>query len=96
MFLQSGRKKKRIFKNREDLGDYDDQYFIERYRLDRHLIENICELVRGDLERPTKRNEAINVSSQVLTALRFYAIGSFFQHFGRFPGDVKDDRFTNN
>ena len=65
-------------KTREDLGDYDDQYSIERYGLDRHLIENVGELVRGDLERPTKRNEAASVSSQVLTALRFYATGSFF------------------
>ena len=30
--------------------------------------------VGGDLERPTKRNKAVNVSSQVLTALRFYAL----------------------
>ena len=51
-------------KTREDLDDYDDQYSIERYRLDRHLIENVCELVRDDLERPTKRNEAVSVSSQ--------------------------------
>ena len=58
MSLQSGRKN-RTFKTREDLGDYDDQYLIERYRLDRHLVENVCELVRGDLERPTKRNKAV-------------------------------------
>ena len=61
MFLQS-EWKKRIFKIREILGDYDDQYLIERYRFDRHLIENVCELVRGDLDRPTKRNKAVSVS----------------------------------
>ena len=56
MFLHSGREK-RTFKTREDLGDYDDQYSIKRNGLDKHLIENVGELVRGDLERPTKRNE---------------------------------------
>ena len=34
------------------------------YRLDRYLIENACELVKGDLERPTKRNKAVSVSSR--------------------------------
>ena len=40
---------KRTFKTRENLDDYDDQYLIEGYRLDRHLIKNVCELIRGDL-----------------------------------------------
>ena len=70
--------KKRTFKIREDRGDCDDQYLIERYRLDRNLIENVCELVRDNLDRPTKRNEAVSVLSQVLVALRFYATGNFF------------------
>ena len=61
MFLQSWWKK-RTFKTIEVLCDYDDQFLIERYRLDRHIIENVCELVRGDLERPTKRNKAVSVS----------------------------------
>ena len=30
---------------RSEIGDYDDQYLIERYRLDRNLIENVCDLV---------------------------------------------------
>ena len=77
MFLHSGREK-RTFKTREDLSDYDDQYSIERYGLDKHLIENVGELVRGDLERPPKRNEAVSVSSQVSMAMRFYATGKFF------------------
>ena len=42
----SGREKKN-FKTIENLGEYDDQYVIERYRLDRHLIENVCDLVRA-------------------------------------------------
>ena len=56
MFRQSGREK-RTFKTRENQPDYDDQYLIESYRLDRHLIENVCELVSGELERPTKGNK---------------------------------------
>ena len=50
----------------------------------------------GDLEGITKINKAVSVLAQVLTALRYYANDSFFQYFGRFPTDVKDDRFTNH
>ena len=35
MFLQKGKEKS--FKTRENLGDYDYQYLIKRYRLDRHM-----------------------------------------------------------
>ena len=44
MFLQVGGKKE-FFKIRDNLGDYNNQYLIERYRLDRYLIENVCDLV---------------------------------------------------
>ena len=65
---------KRTFKTREVLGDYDDQYLIERYRLDKHLIENVCELVRGDLERSTKKNKAVSVSISRLEKIGFRAM----------------------
>ena len=40
---------KKNFKTRENLGEYDDQYLIERYRLERLLIENVWDLVRAGL-----------------------------------------------
>ena len=76
MFLRSGTKM-----TRQNLSDYDQQYLIERYFLDRHLIENVRELVRSNFERPTKKNNAVSVSYQVLTALRFYATGNFSEFY---------------
>ena len=32
---------------RENLGEYDDQYLIEGYRLNRNLFENACDLVKA-------------------------------------------------
>ena len=46
MRLQNGRKKKELLRS-ENLGDYDDQYLIKRYRLNRQLIGNVCDLVRA-------------------------------------------------
>ena len=70
-------RKKRTFKERDILSDeMDDDYIISRYGLDRDLIHRVCELVRLDVER--KRNHVLCVSLQVLTALRYYATGSFF------------------
>ena len=66
--------KKRTFKTREVLGDYDDQCLIEWHRLDRHLIENVFELVRCDLEIPTKRNKAVSVSIYRLEKFGFRAM----------------------
>lgn len=80
-------RKKRTFKEREILSDeMDDDYIISRYRLDRDLILRVCELVRLDVEKKTKRNHALSVSSQVLTELRYYATGSFFSLLGDSQG----------
>ena len=51
-----------------------DVCLIERYRLDRHLIENVCELVRADLERSTKKNKAVSVSISRLEKIGFRAM----------------------
>ena len=38
---------KKAFKTIENPGDYDDQYLIERCPINKHLIENVCDLVRA-------------------------------------------------
>ena len=45
-------------------------------------INFITNLVYNDLVRPTKRNHALTVETQVLIALRFFACGSFQQVIG--------------
>ena len=53
-----------------------------RYRFGRDSIHFICDLLRDDLQRPTKRNHALSVETQVLASLRFLASGSFQQVVG--------------
>ena len=36
-------------------------------------------MVRQDLQRPTRRNHALSVETQVLASLRFLASGCFYQ-----------------
>jgi hypothetical protein len=55
----------------------DDDNLVKNYRLDRHLILELCAEIGQGLERPTRRNHLLPVSLQVLIALRYYATGSF-------------------
>ena len=83
-------RKNRTFKEREVLSDWmDDDFLTSRYRLDRELILQLCALVSPDVQRQTRRNHALSVSSQVLTTLRYYATGSFFSVLGDSQGMSK-------
>ena len=76
----------RIFRDRSSpLDSLDDVDLIARYRLPRHCIAELCDLL-NDLERPTKRTQSMSVATQVLTALRFYATGSFQKDAGDLHG----------
>lgn len=71
-------RRERLFRDRlNPLEFYDDLELYKRFRFDRHSIMYITEMLQLDLQRPTERNLAIPVRSQVLVALRFYATGSF-------------------
>jgi nuclease HARBI1 len=67
----------RLFRYRIGLLDVRDMDLIDRYRLPRHLIIDICELVRDGIERETDRSHAIPVHTQVLSVLRFFGCGTF-------------------
>ena len=54
----------------------------ERFRFGREGINFLCDLLKEKLERSTKRSRSLSVQEQVLTALRFYASGSFLQCVG--------------
>ena len=58
---------------------YTDGEIRDRFRFRRDSINFITNLVYNDLVRPTKRNHALTVETQVLIALRFFACGSFQQ-----------------
>ena len=72
-------RRNRIFRDRDNPLDYlDDVEIIRKYRLSRPLIRTLCRMFQTDLQRPTMRSHAFAISLQVMVALRFYAIGSFF------------------
>jgi hypothetical protein len=52
---------------------------MKRYRMPRHVLLEVIDLVYDDVVHPTRRNHAIPPSIQVLCALRYFATGNF-QH----------------
>lgn len=80
-------RKERVFLDRSNhLNIFNDEELIHRYRLPRRQIQELCNLLAGDLERATRRNHALTVEQQVLAALRFYASGSFQNVVGDVAG----------
>lgn len=62
----------RQLKRREIPLDYmDDCDILEKFRLPRHVIFDLCNELNDRLEHPTKRS--LPTSLQVMVALRFYA-----------------------
>jgi len=69
--------KPRVFRDRTQPLDFmDDDELISRYRLPRHLVTELCDMLADDVQRSTGRSQSLLVSTQVLAALRFYATGS--------------------
>ena len=56
---------------------FSDEEVRKRFRFHRSAINAICELVEGDLLRPTfPQHNALSVETQVLCGLRFFATGA--------------------
>ena len=69
---------KRKFRHNEIcLEDYSDEELRCRYRFGRDSLEFLTEILQNDLQRDTKRNQALSPTLQILVALRFFASGSF-------------------
>lgn len=60
------------------LNEFTDRELLERYRFDRYGINNLCELLRGDMEHPTRKSQALPIETQVLASLRYLATGCHF------------------
>ena len=75
------RRRPRVYRHRPSqlLDVYTDEEIRDRYRFRRNSIAYICDLVDADLRRPTIRNHALSVETQVLTSLRYLASGCFYQ-----------------
>lgn len=70
-------RRERVFLDRSNPLDRPDDFLLRAYRFPRHKIIELCNELRPDLEKATLRSHSIPVELQVLSALRFYASGSF-------------------
>ena len=68
----------RVFRDRAEPLDFvDDEELIDRYRLPRECILELCQLMlAAQLKRSTARSSALTASMQVLVTLKFYATES--------------------
>nr|XP_054761456.1 uncharacterized protein LOC129267859 [Lytechinus pictus] len=67
---------------RNPLESYEDGPFRDRYRLSKETVIYIINMLEAELKRDTQRNDPLPVYLQVLTALRFHAVGSFQKMHG--------------
>ena len=63
----------------DPLSDLNDEELLRRYRFDSQGIEFLCDLVRDQLDFPTRKSRALSVETQVLTSLRYLASGAYQQ-----------------
>ncbi len=58
---------------RPTLDDMSYDEIMKTTRFPRDMVDDICVLLHDDLERVTRRSNALSVESQVISALQFFA-----------------------
>lgn len=82
-----GNYRQRRLRRRENLfHKYDDDEFIERFRLSKATVLDILHLIEDDIKFTSQRNSGLTASNQLLLTLRFYATGAYQQVVGDFTG----------
>lgn len=76
----------RRYKERKSLNSFTDNELEKTTRLPRFFVEHLSEILTPHLQRPTSRSHALPVDVQVLTALQFFASGSFQWMLGQSTG----------
>lgn len=74
--------RERNFRDRTDLLAETDEWLISRFRLPRPVLLYLCNILEPNLTRPTNRSHAIPAHVQVLSALGFFATGTFQREIG--------------
>ena len=73
-------KKSRVFRDHlNPIEELNDSECVQRYRVDRNGILDLCQLLKNALVRSTSRVHAIPAVVQVCAALRFFAQGAFYR-----------------
>ncbi|XP_064468673.1 putative nuclease HARBI1 [Ornithodoros turicata] len=76
-------RRERVFRSPEDAFAYDEQQFRDLFRLPKDAVRALCDELRDILSPRTARRTALSVEAKVLTALRFYATGSYQRCVGQ-------------
>lgn len=69
--------------------EYDDQEFIQRFRLTKQSASFVLDMIGPQIMNSTERNDAIKIEQMLLIALRFYATGGMLMTIGDLNGVVK-------
>ena len=73
----------RVIRDRDNPLDYlSDETFLQRFRLNRQLFYELLDMIDDRIVHQSNRNMAVSPALQLLSALRFYASGSFEQVVG--------------
>ena len=81
---------RRLFRDRTNPLDFlSDQKITRNYPFDREGIYTLCDELREDLEKSTKRSRSLPVSLQIMIALRYYSSGSYMNVIGDAHGVSK-------
>lgn len=64
-------RKERVYRERIEMADMSETQIRSRFRFRRETIIFISNLLRNDLERPTKRSQSISVEMQVIFNFHF-------------------------
>ncbi|KAK8383449.1 hypothetical protein O3P69_015722 [Scylla paramamosain] len=76
----------KVFRDQLDPLDVSDAHLLRDYRLPHPEILHICEERGSKLSRPNNKTSSIPVHTEVMLALRFFAIGSFQSVLGDTAG----------
>lgn len=71
---------------RPSLNDMNDDEIMRVTRFTRDAVDDLCSLLHDDIERKTRRSNALTVEDQVLCGLQFLSSGSFQWMVGRSCG----------
>ncbi|CAH2088831.1 unnamed protein product [Euphydryas editha] len=80
-------RKKKIFKIRiNNLDLWDDQEFIERYRVSKKVALLLTRQIEDEIKFDTEKNLAVKPIDQVLATHQYYGSGSFMRYVGDMSG----------
>ncbi|GBN03542.1 hypothetical protein AVEN_146662-1 [Araneus ventricosus] len=72
------RRKRSVHPDRaNDLDCMDNVAFRSRYHLNKDTAKSLIQMLDDTLSAPTEKNYALSSTEKVLTALRYYATGSY-------------------